>query len=63
MLANGLNDCLPSREAYTNLGLGPAQDVPVNFTIGKQLCRRHNFPSMGGIHYMSQQMVCSGIVQ
>jgi len=30
----GLNDCLPSREVYVNLNLGPPEDVPLNFTSG-----------------------------
>ena len=32
---NGLDNCLPSREAYVNLDLGDAEDVPANFTSGK----------------------------
>jgi len=35
VLVKGLNNCLQSREAYADLGLGPPEDVPVNFTIGK----------------------------
>ena len=35
VVVKGLNNCLQSREAYANLGLGPPEDVPVNFTIGK----------------------------
>jgi len=30
----GLNDCLPSREVYVNLNLGPPEDVPVEFDSG-----------------------------
>ena len=29
-----LDDCLPSREAYTNLTLGPPEDVPLDFSSG-----------------------------
>ena len=36
---HGLNNCLPSREAYVNLTLGDAEDVPVNFTSGKSTLR------------------------
>ena len=29
-----LDNCLPSREAYTNLTLGPPEDVPLDFSSG-----------------------------
>ena len=29
-----VDDCLPSREAYTNLALGPPEDVPLDFSSG-----------------------------
>ena len=32
---HGLNDCLDSRNAYVNLNLGDAEDVPMDFTSGK----------------------------
>lgn len=32
--ARGLDNCLPSREAYVNLSLGTAEEVPINFTSG-----------------------------
>ena len=33
----GVNDCLPSREAYVNLGLGDAEDVPTEFVSGNMM--------------------------
>lgn len=32
---HGLDNCLPSREAYVNLTLGDAEDVPADFTSGR----------------------------
>ena len=32
---DGLQDCSVSREAYVNLTLGPAEDMPLEFSSGK----------------------------
>ena len=39
---HGLDNCLPSREAYVNLTLGDAEDVPEDFISGKSTVELYN---------------------
>ena len=36
----GVDNCLPSQQAYANLSLGNAEDVPVEFASGKSILNK-----------------------